>query len=127
MGFAFTHPFLWARHSRCLHFNPLPVVLYFGASWFALLLWPGELLASRGPDRAHHAQPTKAFTSELAVESVALLAVGYNYSGIWVPPPAGFAPAGTFASFAARGDSEFTFGSSGAHKLSMNRNVRPIL
>ena len=61
-----------------------------------------ELLASLGgPDR--HAPATEAFTSELAVESVTLLAVGYHYSGIWVPPPAGLPPAGTFASFAARG------------------------
>jgi hypothetical protein len=61
-----------------------------------------ELLASLGgPDR--HTPATEAFTSELAVESVTLLAVGYNYSGIWVPPPAGLAPAGTFASFAAPG------------------------
>jgi hypothetical protein len=77
---------------------------YCGAAWFAFSLRPGELLASRGPDRVHHTQPTKAFTAELAVESVALLAVGYNYSGIWVPPPAGLAPAGTFASFAAQRD-----------------------
>jgi hypothetical protein len=57
---------------------------YFGASWFAFSLRPGELLASRGPDRVHRTQPTKAFTSELAGESVVLLAVGYHYSGIWV-------------------------------------------
>jgi len=96
-------PSFRTRHFRLFHFNPLPVDLYCGASWFACSLRPGELLASRGPDRVPHTQPTKAFTSELAVESVALLAVGYNYSGIWVPPLAGLAPAGTFASFAALG------------------------
>ena len=47
-------------------------------------------------------QPTEAFTPELAAESVALLAVGYNYSGAWVLPLAGLPPAGTAASFAAR-------------------------
>lgn len=47
-------------------------------------------------------QPTEAFTPELAAESVALLAVGYDYSGAWVLPLAGLPPAGTAASFAAR-------------------------
>jgi site-specific DNA recombinase len=41
-------------------------------------------------------------TSELSAESVALLAVGYIYGGIWAPPPTGLSPVGTAASFAAR-------------------------
>jgi hypothetical protein len=58
---------------------------------------------SGGPDQPD-GWPPDAFTSELTVESVTLLAVGYNYSGIWVPPPAGLPPAGTVASFAAQGE-----------------------
>src|ERR1700757_2704450 len=63
-----------------------------------------ELLASLGgPDQAFYsAQPTETFTSELSAESVALLAVGYIYGGIWAPPPTGLSPVGTAASFAAR-------------------------
>ena len=57
---------------------------------------------SGGPDQRCR-QPPEAFTSELSVESVTLLAVGYNYSGIWVPPLAGLPPAGMVASFAALG------------------------
>ena len=57
---------------------------------------------SGGPDRPCR-RPPEAFTSELSVESVTLLAVGYNYSGIWVPPLAGLPPAGMVASFAAPG------------------------
>ena len=97
-------PLPQARHSQVLHLNPLRVAPNFGASWFAHALQPAELLASRGPDRMHRTQPTKAFTPELAVESVTLLAVGYYYGGAWALPPAGLPPAGTAAIFAARED-----------------------
>ena len=50
----------------------------------------------------HRTQPTKAFTPELAVESVTLLAVRYYYGGAWALPPAGLPPAGTAAIFAAQ-------------------------
>ena len=103
-GFAFVHPSLDSALSTP-HFNPLHVESTFGVSWFADSLQPTELLASLGgPDQAFYsAQPTEAFTSELSAESVALLAVGYIYGGIWAPPPTGLSPVGTAASFAARG------------------------
>jgi len=104
-GFAFVHRSLDSALSTS-HFNPLHVESTFGVSWFADSLQPTELLASLGgPDQAFYsAQPTEAFTSELSAESVALLAVGYIYGGIWAPPPTGLSPVGTAASFAARAD-----------------------
>ena len=101
--FAFVHRSLDSALSTS-HFNPLHVESTFGVSWFADSLQPTELLASLGgPDQAFYsAQPTEAFTSELSAESVALLAVGYIYGGIWAPPPTGLSPVGTAASFAAR-------------------------
>jgi hypothetical protein len=89
-GFAFVHRSLDSALSTS-HFNPLHVESTFGVSWFADSLQPTELLASfGGPDQAFYsAQPTEAFTSELSAESVALLAVGYIYGGIWAPPPTG--------------------------------------
>jgi hypothetical protein len=89
-----------------LHSDPLSVESTFGVSWFAHSLQPAELLASLADLTRFFffsVWPTEAFTSELSAESVALLAVGYFYSGIWAPPLAGLAPAGTAASFAARG------------------------
>jgi len=102
-GFAFAHRSLDSALSTS-HFNPLHVESTFGVSWFADSLQPAELLASLGgPDQAiYSAQPTEAFTSELSAESVALLAVGYFYGGIWAPPPTGLSPVGTAASFAAQ-------------------------
>ena len=95
---------LWTRHSQC------PTLIRF--RWNPLSGSPDSLirynllrlLASLGgPDQAFYsAQPTEAFTSELSAESVALLAVGYIYGGIWAPPPTGLSPVGTAASFAAR-------------------------
>ena len=45
-AFAFVRPIIRTRHSQLLHFNPLHVDPYFGASWFARLVQPAELLAS---------------------------------------------------------------------------------
>lgn len=102
-GFAFVHR-SWDSALSTPHFNPLHVESTFGVSWFADSLQPAELLASLGgPDQAFYsAQPTETFTSELSAESVALLAVGYIYGGIWAPPPTGLSPVGTAASLAAR-------------------------
>ena len=108
--FAFVHRSLDSTLSTS-HFNPLHVESSFGVSWFADSLQPTELLASLGgPDQAFSAQPTEAFTSELSAESVALLAVGYIYGGIWAPPPTGLSPVGTAASFAARASGIRTVG-----------------
>ena len=90
------------RHSRVSHFNPFHGGPVISGSPGSLIRY--DLLSCSppcGPDGASPAQPTKAFTSELSAESVALLAVGYIYGGIWASPPPGLSPVRTTTSFAA--------------------------
>jgi hypothetical protein len=54
---------------------------YIGSHSLALLLRPVELLVFLADLTGIFPQPTKTFTSELSVESVSLLAVGYDYGG----------------------------------------------
>jgi hypothetical protein len=92
-----------ARPSQVLHLNPFRVGLNFGASWFAPLLQPAELLASlSGPDRVHRTQPQRLLLPSFW-PSRSPSSPSYDYGGAWALPPAGLPPAGTAASFAARG------------------------
>jgi hypothetical protein len=53
----------------------------------------------RGPASS---QADEGFYFRAFNESVALPVVGYDYGGIWAPPPAGLSPAGTSVSIAAQ-------------------------